>query len=78
MTQKKKVWRKKKYGFGYVTVSTVTYTCKEGMKPINSDVGNVSNEPNLSPVLANDQGGSVMSKNSEISDGIPDKMGALD
>ena len=48
------------------------------MKPINSYVGNVSNEPNLSPVLANDQGGSVMSKNSEISDGIPDKMGALD
>ena len=59
ITQKRKVWRKKKYGYGYVTISQVTYSCKGGMKPMNSETSIDSNEPNLSPVLTNEQGGST-------------------
>ena len=76
ITQKRKVWRKKKYGYGYVTISQVTYSCKGGMKPMNSETSIDSNEPNLSPVLTNEQGGSTSSDVFAGSDWITE--GAVD
>ena len=70
-TQKRKAWRKKKYGYGYVTVSEVTYSCKRSMKPIDSEIGTDRTEPILSPVLANKQGDTSNYSNhidSEVSD----------
>ena len=70
-TQKRKAWRKKKYGYGYVTVSEVTYSCKMSMKPIDSEIGTDRTEPILSPVLANKQGDTSNYSNhidSEVSD----------
>ena len=76
MTQKRKVWRKKKYGYGYVTISQVTYSCKGIMKPIDSEFGTDRTEHNLSPELAKEQGDSTSCFNSEGSDWITE--GAVD
>ena len=76
VTQKRKFWRKKKYGFGYVTISQVTYLCKADVNPMNSEISIDTNEPSLSPVLTNEQGGFTSNEVYEVSDWIAE--GAID
>ena len=53
MVTKTKVWRQKKHGYGWVTVSKVTYTCSySGMKTSLSDSGLSSLGTSASPESA--------------------------
>ena len=57
MVTKTKVWRQKKHGYGWVTVSRVTYTCSySGMKTSLSDAGLSSMGTSTSPVSVDEKG----------------------
>ena len=54
MTRKIQVWKMKRYGYGWVTTTQSSYTCK--MSVPDQKVGIKVAEPNLSPVQTSSKG----------------------